>query len=1030
MTEKSTKEAVLTRKIYPGIAVLLALLVLFLPAAAGRRSGTLKGKITDNQGFPLAGAYVYVSSPALLGIYNFITSESGQYGIPDLSPGVYKIMVEMPGFKTISIEGLVLGAGATVLLNFKMETTEIEDEVVSRKPVQALDRISTRLAAVLDKDLMTHIPMPRDFSAVLGLVPGAVTENNVSSLSASIHGAPATDNTFEEDGVGVTDPLRRTPLMRINVDLVDQVVFETAGVPADRGPGQGAYINILRQSGANKFDGSIGLYFTGTGFSKSLWSEAEIGAGNPAAPRVDKADLDWSLTAGGPLIHEMGWFFSNLRFRARSQSTPFQNFKDPLNFPHTQFSFRDSDLSGMLKLSARVTKEFKGVVEVNSSRISEPVYEPDLAWYRPLESTHRLDGQSSFLVRGGLVYTMDPKTLADFSLGYASQGQSLFLNRLGQLKPSYSDSYTGYVWGSGPYSHAENRRRFRAGLTLTRLQDRTLGADHEIIAGAEYETARARSSVWKYDNLVMDFFNGSPYTYGQAVSPISGNTVGLGRIGFSIVPGIASIPMTTTRELKRIGAYVQDNLTFGGRVSLSLGLRFDRSTAQILGISKPAVGNAVAVGIGDTLIEPVFGFNPFSSGSFGRWDNVMIWNSLSPRFGLSVDLLGTGRTLLRGTYSRLPEEMGLGYVKLVDPVSADRIHSFSWYDENGDGKVDGDDTFAAFPENYAIYTSIFTERVDPKLRAAVEDEWTAGIDHELFEDFSLAARYISRSGKGVIGEVMFDPLSDTPWYSVQNSPAGWWVPFNTTVPESAAYPATSVTVYFRSTVAPPTFERIQRVPELTRKYRGLEFSFRKRMSHNWQLFGSIVWSRSTGTAGLLSPLAAGIGPAVLTPNSFVNVGPDSRTELDRPLAIRVMGTLRFKHDFYLSAYYRYMSGAPWARSVTITPPAAWALDHGVDSTPVTVFLESPGARRHSSFQTTDLRLEKEFSPGGKKRWTLYLDVLNLFGDKYKITDYNDGFWYPDGEGASSGTHVLSGTYGRAIFLSGTRTFAFSVKLGF
>jgi hypothetical protein len=1028
--EKSTKEVALTRKIYTGIAVALALLVLVMPSSAGRQSGTLKGKITDNQGFPLSGAYIYVTSPSLLGTYNFITSESGHYGLPDLAPGIYRIMVEMPGFKTVNVEGIVLAAGATALLNFKMEPSEIEDEIVSREPVQGPDKVSARLAAVLDRDLLTHIPMPRDFSAVLGLVPGAVTENNAPGVSASIHGAPATANAFIEDGVNVTDPLSRTPMSRINVDLIDQVVVETAGLAADRDPGQGAYLNVIRLSGANDFDGSLAFFYTGPGFSKSLWSDAEIGSNNPAAPRVDRSNLDTSFTAGGPLTHDLGWFFSNFRLRTRSQATPFRNFKDPLNVLHNPYNWRDTDLSGTFKLSARVTRQFKGLAEVSFSRVNEPVYEPDIGWNRPEESTRRLDGQTFFLGRAGVVYTMDQRTLLDFSLGYMNQRQSLLLNDAGLTKASYVDSWTGYVWGSGPFNDREGRKRLRANMTITRLQDRALGAAHELVAGAEYETGKGESTVWKYDNLVMDYYDSSPYTFGYAVSPGSGNTVGLGRIGFSVIPGGTAGAMTITRDLKRVGAFAQDTLTFGGRVALSLGLRFDRSSTQILAISKAAVGNSVALGIGDSLITPVYGFNPFNAGVIGRWDNMIIWSSLSPRFGLSVDLLGTGKTLLRGTYSRLPEDLSLGYTRDLDPVSIDRIHNFYWYDENGDGKVDAGDTYVAFPENYNAYGSIFTMRLDPGLRAPMVDEWTVGLDHELMRDFSLSARYISRSEKGVIGDVMYDPATDRPWYTVQDSPAGWWVPFNTTVPESAAYPETNVTVYLRSTTAPAVFDRIQEVPELSRKYRGLEFSFRKRMSHNWQLFGSIVWSRSTGTAGLASPLSAGIASPVLTPNAFINVPLNSRTDMDRPLAIRVMGTVRFKYDIYLSAYYRYISGAPWARSVTITPPAVWSQEHGADATPVTVFLESPGTRRHGSWQSTDVRLEKEFRRRGKTRWSVYLDALNLFGDKYRVIDYNDGFWYPDGEGASSGTHVLSGTYGRAIFLAGTRTFAFSVKLGF
>jgi formate hydrogenlyase subunit 6/NADH:ubiquinone oxidoreductase subunit I len=77
-----------------------------------------------------------------------------------------------------------------------------------------------------------------------------------------------------------------------------------------------------------------------------------------------------------------------------------------------------------------------------------------------------------------------------------------------------------------------------------------------------------------------------------------------------------------------------------------------------------------------------------------------------------------------------------------------------------------------------------------------------------------------------------------------------------------------------------------------------------------------------------------------------------------------------------------------------------------------------------------LRLAKEFMRGGRAHWSIYLDILNVFGNKYSIIDNNDGFWYPSGEGASSGTHLLSGTYGQAVFLSGTRTAMISIRLGF
>lgn len=1024
------KEIALARKTTTGIAVLVILLVLVQLAPAGVRSGTLRGKIVDPQGFPLTGAYVYVTSPSLLRVHNFITTESGRYGLLDLPPGTYKITVEMPGFKTATVEGVILAAGTAVTIDFKMEPTEIEEEKVSLPIPSVPDKGSARLAVVLDRDLLTRIPLPRDFSSVLGLVPGLVFENDVPSTYPSVHGAPLASNVFEEDGVNMTDPVSRTSLSPLNVDLIDQVVVETSALPADRGPGQGAYINVIRKSGANVPGGSLSLAFTTADMSKSLWSEDELSSLGATSPMTERSDVDMSWTQAGPVIQDVAWFFGNFRFRSKTQTSPFATWKDPLNVTHYPYNWRDTSLSGTFKLMTQVTPKIKGTIGLDFSSVRQPRYEADVARNRPEETTRTISSQPLFVAKAGLVYALDPKTIADVSLGYVNRRQSVLLNSATVDSPEYYDLQTGFFWGSGSYNDEEARKRLDARATIRRLADRALGAAHELAAGLDYESTTGKSSVWKADNLIMYYLNASPYAFGQTISPVSGNTVGTGHIGFSIVPAAAG-SLVTTRELKRLGFFAQDTLNFGGRFVLSLGLRFDRSDTNFLSISKGSVGNAVALAVGADVIEPVYGFNPFKAGVVSAWDNVVTWNSLSPRFGLSIDLLGTGKTLLRGSFSRLPEELGLGYPVDLDPLPADRVHNFTWYDENGDGLVDENDSYVMFPENYNIYNfSSIKSRIDPTLKAPMTEEWTAGVDHELVPDITLSARYVSRSQRGIIADVMYDPDSQRTWYTVQGSPEGWWVPFTTTVPAAGDYPATNVTVYLRSTSAPAVADRIQHVPELSRAYRGLEFSLRKRMSHNWQLFASVVWSRSTGTAGAASLMSAGIPGPVLTPNSFVNVTSSSRSALDRPLVYRLMGTVRFKSDIYLSAYFRTASGSPWGRTVTITPPAGWAADHGADVTPVTVFLESPGSRRHSSWQTTDLRLEKEIIRRGRARWTIYLDILNVLGNKYKIVDYNDGFWYPDGEGASSGTHLLSSTYGQAVYLSGTRTGILSVRLGF
>ncbi len=146
-----------------------------------------------------------------------------------------------------------------------------------------------------------------------------------------------------------------------------------------------------------------------------------------------------------------------------------------------------------------------------------------------------------------------------------------------------------------------------------------------------------------------------------------------------------------------------------------------------------------------------------------------------------------------------------------------------------------------------------------------------------------------------------------------------------------------------------------------------------------------------------------------------------------------MGTYKFPSDFLLSFYYTYMSGAPWARSVTIIPPSSWIriLDTNAYSAPVKVYLERPGTRRTEPYSNLDLRVEKGFRLGKSGRISAYVDILNALGNKYQNISQNDGgFWFPEAENTNQRERVPSENYKKIISLSGTRTFRLSLCLSF
>ena len=1023
-------------------AIACLVLGLFLlpatPALAQKRTGMITGKITDSEKLALPGAFIYISSPSLLGIQTYITNDTGFYRFPELPPGIYKITVEMPGFKTLNIDEISVQLGKTLAINIILEPTTVEEEVTSRKTSPMLDSVSSKVASRVDKDLLLHIPMARDLGDIINITPGAVSESLIEKKFFAIHGSGARSNQTLLDTINFNDPLAQTPITNVNFDLIEQVEVETAAHPADVGPLDGSAINIITKSGGNAFNGALSVFHTSKSLGKSLWTETEL-TEMPLASRTEIPNLwDFSLSFGGPFVEDRVWYFGDIRFNSYSRPSLFQSWVDPLKKAHAEYDWNKRELFGFFKLTSQILANFRFNLAVNFVDHNQQAFESSLGLFTPLESTYHLDKEINFSGLGTGSYTLDQNTFVDFRAGYVTLSSPLLLNENSTADPQYYDIGTGYSWGSAPLNQKNVRKRFLGSATITRYQDGLLGGTHELKAGGDYEDISDEQSTWKQDNLWLNYFNGSPYLYGLIVSPKTGHTVGEGKIAFYTASKDEGGLLLKSQN-SRLSAFVQDSATFARRLTLHLGLRFDHSVSSVLPVTKTASGtpisstiSSISVKVGEDLVKSVAGVNPYNALTVPDWNNAITWNFFSPRFGLSIDVLGNGKTVLKSSFSRYAEYLNLRYPSLFSPFAAVRYHQFYWYDENMDGKVDINDTYALFPEDYRIYNETFLKkRVDPGLKPPSTAEFTVGLEQEIFKDFSLSLRYISKNEKDLIDNVLYAPDLDKDWYGRDSSPAGWWVPFTTTVPASDNYPDTPVTVYFRSNAAPLSFERMKNVPELKRKYQGLEFVFNKRMSKNWQLYGSVVLSKATGNIGLDSLSNFIFSQPALTPNYFVNLTQDSRLNLDRPLAVKLMGTYRFPLGFFFSFNFTHLNGTPWTRTITVAPPAGWAQANNVLVDFVTVNLEEPASRRYGAYENLDLRIEKEFNLGKGRRLRGYLDVTNVLGNKYSILDENDGgFWFPETEGNSQGVRILSPSYKKFLPMLGARTFKLCLSLNF
>src|SRR5207249_10154405 len=90
-------------------------------------------------------------------------------------------------------------------------------------------------------------------------------------------------------------------------------------------------------------------------------------------------------------------------------------------------------------------------------------------------------------------------------------------------------------------------------------------------------------------------------------------------------------PTASLNGLSTPGLYLADTWRAGQRLTLSLGVRYDRYRSYLPAQTGPPAGP----------------FNP-TQATFAAVDNLLTWNLPAPRVGFTYDLRGNGKTILKG----------------------------------------------------------------------------------------------------------------------------------------------------------------------------------------------------------------------------------------------------------------------------------------------------------------------------------------------------------------------------------------------
>src|ERR1700674_5090325 len=152
---------------------------------------SLAGTVRDTSRAVLPGVTIEVSSPALITkVRTGVTDETGQYRIPDLPPGTYKVSFTLPSFATVVREGVELTGAGVMTIGAEMRVGSVAESVTVTGESPVVDIQTARQQMVIDGDVVRALPASRSYGNYIAALPaiqatgfggGAATVNNFFS---------------------------------------------------------------------------------------------------------------------------------------------------------------------------------------------------------------------------------------------------------------------------------------------------------------------------------------------------------------------------------------------------------------------------------------------------------------------------------------------------------------------------------------------------------------------------------------------------------------------------------------------------------------------------------------------------------------------------------------------------------------------------------------------------------------------------------------------------------------------------------
>src|SRR5438105_981976 len=693
------------------LAALLCLLFFVIAASVARAqtvsttTGAINGTVTDTTHAVLPGVTIALSGPAVMGAPTTVTDQNGFFRLPSLAPGDYQLTFELSGFGPVTRVGIHVSLGFTATGNAEMSPGSVAETITVSGASPVVDLQSTNVTTHFDTERLASLPGSRDFWAVVARTPavsmsrldvggsGALTQQPYTAYGLTSGGGV---NRGVVEGIMVNEGSGGggSDLYYTDYGSFAEIAVNAVGNTAEM-PNPGVLSQFVTKSGGNAYHGTLYTDYENDSMETHNIDAAQIAAGVSGSDVLAASDTnrlstfkDFNVDLGGFVTKDKMWWYGAYRRTRSGQRYPtlvddIQDTWVPVGTGKVTYNFTPSQkFIGYFQHADKSQPDYLGAIQIAGGRTTPAIMHADAVWNSHFPtSVWKLEYDS----------VLTNALLLELRVGAY---QSIWWRTGKSSAPRVEDTGNNFVSG-GVYAINFDRSRPQVNGALS-YSKTGWGGNHNFKFGGEIMRDLVINPFYGFTsstNALSLFVNGAPSQVFVYQSPSFSQS------------GVLSD-----------GLFANDTWQVTKRLTLNLGVRWDRQQAFLPAQEGPG-------GL-----------------TFAEVGNVITWNNnWGPRLGVSYDVTGDTKTLLKMSYGQFWLYPGADFASSINPNASTWFTQYRWTnDANRNGVWDpGEEGIPLGVSGGSVSTAL-----DPNLQNTFTRQLTAYVEREVAHDFGVRSGFV------------------------------------------------------------------------------------------------------------------------------------------------------------------------------------------------------------------------------------------------------------------------------------------------